>query len=170
MAVTYRKSIAHNLLCLINDWLIYLVYVTLSFNHICCIVVPISFRRVILDNIHASPALDHMNEYKNLYRIKFCFFWPQMRSDIKNWVKQCLHCMLTYKWRRRGQEVMFSWPISSFFAILHADLWLPRYLPVVVVILLSWMSCVTWHSLTLLYQFPLKHLLLSLSILCCMFF
>ena len=33
--------------------------------------------------------------------------------------------MLTYVWRRRGQEVMFSWPVSSPFAILHADLWMP---------------------------------------------
>ena len=31
--------------------------------------------------------------------------------------------MLTYKWRRRGQEVMFFWPVSSPFAILHAGLW-----------------------------------------------
>ena len=33
--------------------------------------------------------------------------------------------MLTCVWRRRGQEVMFSWPVSSPFAILHADLWMP---------------------------------------------
>ena len=117
LAVTYRKSLAHNLLCFINYRLIYLVHVTLSFNHICCIVVPISFWRVILDNIHASPALDHMDEYKKSYRIKLCFFWSQMRSDIKNWVKQFPHCMLTYKWRRRCHDIMFSWPISSPFAI-----------------------------------------------------
>ena len=32
--------------------------------------------------------------------------------------------MLTYRWRRRGQELMFSWPVSSLFAILHVDLWI----------------------------------------------
>ena len=35
--------------------------------------------------------------------------------------------MLTYKWRKYGQEVMFLWPISSFFTILHVDLWIPRH-------------------------------------------
>ena len=68
-----------------------------------------------------------MGEYKTLYRIKLRFFWPRMRTDIKDWIKQCPHCMLTYKWRRRGQEVMFSWPVSSPFAILHADLWVPGH-------------------------------------------
>ena len=32
--------------------------------------------------------------------------------------------MLTYRWRRCGQELMFSWPVSSSFAILHVDLWM----------------------------------------------
>ena len=35
--------------------------------------------------------------------------------------------MLTYRWRRRGQELMFSWPVSSTFAILHVDLWMPGH-------------------------------------------
>ena len=35
--------------------------------------------------------------------------------------------MLTYKWRRRGQKVIFSWSISSYFTILHVDLWLPGH-------------------------------------------
>ena len=35
--------------------------------------------------------------------------------------------MLTYRWRRRGQELMFSWPVSDPFAILHVDLWMPGH-------------------------------------------
>ena len=50
-----------------------------------------------------------------------------MRSDIKEWIQQCPHCMLTYRWRRRGQELMFHWPVSSPFAILHVDLWIPGH-------------------------------------------
>ena len=33
--------------------------------------------------------------------------------------------MLTHRWRRRGQELMFSWPVSSPFPILRVDLWMP---------------------------------------------
>ena len=32
--------------------------------------------------------------------------------------------MLTYRWRRRGQELMFSWSVSYLFVILHVDLWM----------------------------------------------
>ena len=32
--------------------------------------------------------------------------------------------MLTYRCRRRGQELMFSWPVISPFVILHVDLWM----------------------------------------------
>ena len=68
-----------------------------------------------------------MGEYKTLYRIKFRFFMHRMRKDIKAWVKKCTHCMLTYVWRRQDQEVMFSWPVSSSFSILHADPWIPGH-------------------------------------------
>ena len=87
LAITYRKIIAHNLLCLINDRLIYFEPVTVSCNHICRIVVPIFLRPVTFDDMHAQPTAGHMGEYKTLYRIKLRFFWPRMRSDIKTWVK-----------------------------------------------------------------------------------
>ena len=124
MAVTYRYAIVHHLLCLINDRLIYLEPVTVSCNYVCLNVVPISLGRIISDAMHASPAADHMGEYKTLYHIKLCFFWPRMRSNIKTLAKQYPHGMLTYTSRRRGQYVMFSWHVSSLFTILYTDLWL----------------------------------------------
>ena len=65
-----------------------------------------------------------MGEYKTLYRIKLRFSWPRLRSDVADWIKKCAHCMLTNRWRRRGQELTFSWPVSSPFTILHVDLWM----------------------------------------------
>ena len=74
--------------------------------------------------MHATPVAAHMEEYKTLYRIRLRFLWPHLRLNVAEWIKQCAHCMLTYRWRRRGQELMFSWPVSSLFAILHVDLWI----------------------------------------------
>ena len=74
LAVTYRRAIAQNLLCIINDRLVYIKPVTVSSNHLCRIVVPLSLRRVIFDALHVSPAADHMGEYNTLYRIKIRFF------------------------------------------------------------------------------------------------
>ena len=72
--------------------------------------------------MHATPIARYMGEHKTLYRNKFRFFWPLLRSDVSDWIKQCAQCMLIYRWRRRGQELMFSWPVSFPFAILHVDI------------------------------------------------
>ena len=96
LAVTYRRATAKNLLCIINNSLVYLESISISSNHLCRIVVPLSLRRVIFDAMHTSPIVGHMGEYKTLYRIKLCFIWHRIRKDIKVWVKQRPHCMLTY--------------------------------------------------------------------------
>ena len=75
--------------------------------------------------MHVSPVTGHMGEYRTLYRICPRFFWPQRRAGIKEWIQQCPKCIVTCRWRRRGQELMFSWSISSPFAILYVDLWSP---------------------------------------------
>ena len=51
-----------------------------------------------------------------------------MRTNIKELTQQCLNCILMCRWRRCGQALMFSWPISSPFAIIHVDLWSPGYM------------------------------------------
>jgi len=50
-----------------------------------------------------------------------------MCSDDTEWIKQYPNFMLTYRWRRRGRKLAFSWPISSIFTIIHVELWMPDY-------------------------------------------
>ena len=97
LAGTYPKAIAYNLLCIINCRLVYLEPVTVSTNHICRIIVPFSLRYIIFNTMHTSPSAEHMGKYKALYRLKLRFFWPRMRADIKEWIKQYDNCILTYK-------------------------------------------------------------------------
>ena len=47
-----------------------------------------------------------------------------MRFKIHRWIKQCPHYRLIFCWCRRGQEVVFSWPVSLPFAIICIDLWM----------------------------------------------
>ena len=93
---------------MVEGRLVFFEQVATTANQICRIVVPISLRRTIFSLLHASPAAGHMGEYKTLYRIRLRFFWPRMRSDIHQWIKECPHCRLTFHWRRRGHELMFS--------------------------------------------------------------
>ena len=86
---------------------------------------PPSLRRDMFSVFYPSPTTGYIGEYKTLYRLKGRFFWPHMRNDIKAWSKACSYCNHTNRWRRRGSELLSSWPVSSPFAILHADLWCP---------------------------------------------
>ena len=122
LPAAYRISIARNLLGLFEGRLVYYDPVPTVSKHICLIVVPLSLRRTIFTLMHATHVAGYMSEYKTLYRIKLRFFWPRLRSDVADWMKQCAHCLLTTRWRCRGQELMFSWPVSSPFAILDVDL------------------------------------------------
>ena len=108
LTVTYRRTISQNLLCIINDKLVYLEPVNVSSNHLCRIVVPLSLRRVTFDAMHTSPAAGHMGEYKTLYCIKLRFFWHRIRKDIKAWVILPLYINLCMKATRSGGNIILA--------------------------------------------------------------
>ena len=85
------------------------------------------FVTIIFNFIHVSSVVGNIDDYKILYRIRFRLFWPRMRSNIKEWIQKYPHCILTYRWIRCCQGLMFSWPVSSPFAILQIDLWSPGH-------------------------------------------
>ena len=58
--------------------------------------------------MHTTSVAGHMDEFKTLYRILLRFFWSRMRTGVNKWIQKCPHCPLIYRWRRRGQEWMFS--------------------------------------------------------------
>ena len=89
------------------------------------IVVPEPLRRDIFSAYHAAPTAGHMGPYKTLNRIRLCFFWPKVRTDVFDWCHQCAHCIATSNNIRRHSDLMFSWPVSTPFFILHLDLWQP---------------------------------------------
>ena len=74
LAVTNRKAIAQDFIFVINDIIIYLEPVTISTNHICCNIVPLSLRHITFNYIHVLFANGHTGEYKTLYRFKLHLF------------------------------------------------------------------------------------------------
>ena len=91
------------------------------------IVVPKPMQRTIFNHYHGGPTGAHMGVYKTLYRIRLRFIWNNMRSDVKAWVNKCGQCIAANSWRNRKQELTFSWPITTPFWIIHADLWSPGH-------------------------------------------
>ena len=104
----FRSAIANNNLGLVEGRLVFYETVITTANKICRIVVPVSLRHTKNSLLHASPTTGHRGEYKTLYRIKLQLFWLKLRYNINRWIKECPHCQLTFRWRRRGQEFMFS--------------------------------------------------------------
>jgi len=97
LSAAYRSAIARNLLGLLEGRLVYYDPAPTVSNHICRIVVPLYLHRTIFTMMHATPVAGHMGEYKTLHRIKLRFFWLRLRSDVADWMKQCVHCMLTIR-------------------------------------------------------------------------
>jgi hypothetical protein len=89
------------------------------------IIVPAPLRRDIFSAYHASPMTGHMGVYKTLHRLRLRFFWPKIRTDVTAWVDQCAHCIAANSHIRKNSELLFSWPVSCPFYILHIDLWQP---------------------------------------------
>ena len=92
----YRHAVANNSLGIVESRLVFFEKFSTTDNQICRIVVPISLRRIIFSLLYASPTTEHMGEYKALYRIRLRLFWPRMRSETHQWIKECPHCRLIF--------------------------------------------------------------------------
>ena len=66
---------------------------------------------------HAGPSGGHIGEYKILYRIRLRFFWPKLHEDIKQWIKNCTHCIAYNNWCNRRQLLIFSWLVIIPFTL-----------------------------------------------------
>jgi hypothetical protein len=122
---TYRPFLRDNRMCIIDGKLVAMQPVSNRSQALALIVVPTSLRHHLFSAYHASPVAGHMKEFKTLHRLRLQFLWPKMRSDISSWVRMCPHCVLTDKQTRENKELVFSWPVTSPFFILHVDLWAP---------------------------------------------
>ena len=112
LPVQYHSTVTNNALGIVENRLVFYEPVAIAINKHYRIIVPISLIHTLFSLFHASPATSHVREYKNLYRIKLCFFWPNMRFKIHRWIKQCPHYRLIFCWCRWGQEVVFSFVLT----------------------------------------------------------
>lgn len=57
--------------------------------------VPATLRQSVLQRCHDSKLGGHFGFLKKLHLTKRQFWWPQMRQDIKQYVKKCSMCVTT---------------------------------------------------------------------------
>lgn len=56
------------------------------------LVVPVKFRKQILKACHDSPLSGHCGTEKTFEKVNSRFFWPKLRSDVKDYVRKCVSC------------------------------------------------------------------------------
>lgn len=122
---SYHSSLRKGQIQLVDGKLIFFKPIFPDIKYIKLIIVPEPFRQKLFSHYHASPIGGHMGEYKTLFRMRQRFHWPNMREDIKKWIKGCPYCIECNIWRKRNSELHFSWPITAPFYIMHVDLWQP---------------------------------------------
>ena len=103
LPTTYSTTTVGNLSGSPEGRLVYYEPIPIVTKHICSIVDPTSLRHTIFNLMYAIPVAGYMGEHKILYRIRLRLFWPRLRSNVSELIKKCPHCMITYRWQRRGQ-------------------------------------------------------------------
>ncbi|CAG8443254.1 1110_t:CDS:2 [Dentiscutata erythropus] len=57
--------------------------------------------KIILDAIYGSAIGGHLGEAATIWKIRKRYFWPQMISEIKNFIKGCIICQQQEKLKTR---------------------------------------------------------------------
>jgi hypothetical protein len=125
----YQAPLRDGLISLRHGRLTYTQPLSRNGRSLLLIIPPESLRRRLFEVLHSSPSAGHLMAYKTLHRIRLRFHWHKLRSDVETWLKACPDCILANTRIRRNSELVYSWPVSSPFAIIHVDIWQPGTVP-----------------------------------------
>ena len=77
---------------IVNDYVFKKVYDKVLGCNTSKLYVPNDFRYDLILQNHSSLPSGHFGVEKTLQRIQRTYYWPQMRSDVKEFVSQCVEC------------------------------------------------------------------------------
>ena len=61
-------------------------------QHVLHVVLPLSLRKFVLEQLHNSVTGGHLGLRKTLSKVKQRYFWYQLRKDVKYWCSKCDTC------------------------------------------------------------------------------
>ena len=87
------------------------------------LIVPVSCRKKILDQLHTSPVSGgHFKVEKTLLRIRQRFWWPFMRRDIEKKLSWCLPCAARTTAGRQRTAELSPFKVGIRFHTVAADI------------------------------------------------
>ncbi|CAF4304684.1 unnamed protein product, partial [Rotaria sordida] len=72
------------------------------------IYVPRSVLNQLLNAYHNTPSAGHFGYYRTYYQLKDKYWWPDMKTTIKNYIQSCLKCQKFNVDRRQYVTTPFS--------------------------------------------------------------
>ena len=84
--------------------------------------IPTKFRRDLIRCFHDTPMGGHRGRRETLRAIQIHYHWPNMASDVENYVKDCLNCFLTKtpNPQNKGLLALYDTDVLKF-QIIHLD-------------------------------------------------
>jgi RNase H-like domain found in reverse transcriptase/Integrase zinc binding domain/Chromo (CHRromatin Organisation MOdifier) domain len=67
------------------------------------IYIPEEYRQTIFRALHRDPAAAHPGRDATLYSVRRDYYWPRLRQDIEEWIRNCDICQRTKIHRRKPQ-------------------------------------------------------------------
>ena len=87
------------------------------------IYIPPSLRQTFFRNLHSSPAAAHPGRDATLFSIRKDYYWPGMRNDIEEWVRNCDVCQRVKVFPKKPHgELKPIDPIPRFWGVVTSDL------------------------------------------------
>eukprot|EP00956_Cyclotella_meneghiniana_P037713 scaffold143282_cov76-Cyclotella_meneghiniana.AAC.4 len=83
--------------------------------------VPSSLRNIVFIAFHANPIGGHLSHVRTHLAIRMRFYWPNMFKYCKEMCAKCPACALANKTSRRASELVYGFPVTAPFSVLHAD-------------------------------------------------
>jgi transposase InsO family protein len=114
------------------------------------IVVPNSFKKYILYQLHDSVTAGHLGVKKTLQNIRKRFFWIGLRKDVETWCKKCTICASRKSPQMKNKAPMKQFNCGARWERISIDFVGPfaltkkgnKYLMVVVDQFTKWTECV----------------------------
>eukprot|EP00956_Cyclotella_meneghiniana_P034897 scaffold109224_cov64-Cyclotella_meneghiniana.AAC.3 len=117
-----RMPLRCSLLVLENDIIVFREPQGLgSSSYINLRLVPQSLRNIIFVAFHANPIGGHFDAGRTFRNIRLRFFWPSMYSYCVKLCSQCPGCALANRTTRRSSELIYRFPITAPFNVIHCD-------------------------------------------------
>lgn len=87
------------------------------------IYVPEVLRQTVFRKLHADPAAGHPGQRSTLYSIRNNYYWPNLKSDVIEWVRNCDICQRTKVFPKKPHgELKPIDPVPRPWGVVTSDL------------------------------------------------